>query len=78
MVSGLFTDQAVMIEHLGVVPGMLGVGIGAVLVTTVVADAACRDVLYAVLGPTRESQLLYQRFGFTRQRCIPDRQFHLR
>jgi GNAT superfamily N-acetyltransferase len=77
MVSGLFTDQAVMIEHLGVVPASREAGIGAALVTTVVADAAGRGVPYAVLGPTRESQPLYQRLGFTRQRCLPDRQFYL-
>jgi GNAT superfamily N-acetyltransferase len=77
MVSAQFTDQAVMIEHLGVVPASRGAGIGAALVTTVVADAASRGVPYAVLGPTSQSQPLYQRLGFTQQRCIPDRQFYL-
>jgi predicted GNAT family acetyltransferase len=39
MVSGLFTDETVMIEHVGVIPARRGAGIGATLVTTVVTDA---------------------------------------
>jgi GNAT superfamily N-acetyltransferase len=77
MISGLFTDTTVMIEHVGVAPAARGHGVGAALVTTVVADAAARGIPHAVLGPTHESRPLYQRLGFTVQTCIPDTQLYL-
>jgi GNAT superfamily N-acetyltransferase len=77
MASGLFTEQAVLVEHLGVIPAYRGGGIGAALVCRVVAAARQRGVRYAVLGPTRESRTLYERLGFTVQQCLPDRQFYL-
>jgi GNAT superfamily N-acetyltransferase len=77
MVSSLFTDEAVMIEHVGVIPARRAAGIGVALITTVVTDAAGRGAPYAVLGPTRQSRPLYQRLGFSLQYCVPDRQFYL-
>lgn len=77
MVSGLFTQQTVMIEHLGVVPDRRGAGIGAALVSTVTRDAAANSREFAVLGPTPETTPFYARLGFTLQHGAPNRQFYL-
>jgi GNAT superfamily N-acetyltransferase len=77
MVSGAFTDTAVLIEHLGVVPGHRGRGIGAALAVTPPRCARALDLAWAVLGPTPHSAPLYRRLGFTLQGCAPDQQFYL-
>jgi GNAT superfamily N-acetyltransferase len=77
MVSGVFTAQAVLIEHLGVVPARRGRGLGAALATVPVRVARTAGLRWAVLGPTPDSAPLYRRLGFTTQPCRPDRQFYL-
>ena len=77
MASGMFTADAVMVEHVGVLDTYRRAGVGAALVTTVVGDAAARQAPYAVLAPTPESRPLYERLGFTLQPVLPDRQFYL-
>jgi GNAT superfamily N-acetyltransferase len=77
MASGLFTAETVMVDQVGVLESHRGAGIGAALVTTVVAAAAGLGMRYAVLAPTPESRPLYQRLGFTLQPVVPDRQFYL-
>jgi GNAT superfamily N-acetyltransferase len=77
MASGMFTADAAMVEHVGVLDAYRGAGVGAALVTTIVGEAAARLIPYAVLAPTPESRSLYVRLGFTLQPVVPDRQFYL-
>jgi GNAT superfamily N-acetyltransferase len=75
MVSAFANGPAVLIEHLGVVPAFRGGGVGAALVST--AARAAAGSAFAVLGPTSDSGPFYTGLGFTRQRCVADRQFYL-
>lgn len=75
--TAFFGSEAVLLEHVGVLPEERRRGIGTALVAVRLREAAERSCDVAALGPTPASQAFFERLGFTLTRVRPRRWYYL-
>ena len=75
--TAFFGAEALLLEHVAVLPEHRGRGIGSALVGVRVQEAARRGLDVAVLRPTPDSQVFFERLGFSHTRVRPRRWYYL-
>lgn len=77
MATAFFRPDAVLLEHLAVLPDERRRGIGTALALARLREAARLGCMAAVLGPTADSQPFYEALGFTLTSSPPRRWYYL-
>jgi GNAT superfamily N-acetyltransferase len=77
MATGFYHDGAALLEHIAVRPEEQRRGIGRALVAVWLLEGRARGCDVGVLGPTPDSQVFYERLGFTLTRVRPRHWYYL-
>jgi GNAT superfamily N-acetyltransferase len=77
MATAFLRPDAVLLEHLAVLPDERRRGIGTALALARLREAANLGCTAAVLGPTADSQPFYETFGFSLTSSPPRRWYYL-
>jgi GNAT superfamily N-acetyltransferase len=77
LATAFFDADAVLLEHLAVLPDERRHGIGTALALVRIREAINRRCRFAVLAPSPDGELLYRTLGFTKTATPPRRWFYL-